>query len=143
MNPKNAFLLEIRAKLFIEQGKDSAAYKIFSELWDKSGDYTYLWEMTYVDLYIYENIKKVEAVIAEIIKNKQSEVFKVRVEQLEEHTIQSIPAKAAFLYLRVILQSAQGQIPKAKKTLEDVIKIAPEFLSAQRALYQLKNPQYR
>jgi Tetratricopeptide repeat len=143
MNPANAFLLETQAKLFIESGKDSAAYNIFRSLWDKYGDYTYLWEMTYMDLYIFENIKRVEAVIAEVIKNKESEVYKVRVEQLEEHIIENIPAKAAFLYLRAILQNAQGQTAKAKKTLEDVVKIAPTFVSAQRALYQIKNPQYR
>jgi tetratricopeptide (TPR) repeat protein len=142
MNPTNAFLLETKAKLYIELGKDSASYDIFKSLWDKYGDYTYLWEMTYVDLYIFENIKRVEAVIAEVVKNKESEVYKVRVEQLEEHIIESIPAKAAFLYLRAILQNAQGQSAKSKKTLEEVIKIAPSFLSAQRALYQIKNPQY-
>lgn len=143
LNPKNAFLLETKAKLLLEAQQDSAAFKIFRSLWETHGDYTYLWEMTYMDLYIFENIKKVESTIAEVTGNKLSQMRMVRVESLEEHRIDEIPAKAAFLYLRAILQSAKGQTAAAKKTLEEVVKIAPGFLSAQRALFQIKNPQYR
>jgi predicted Zn-dependent protease len=143
MNPKNEFLLETKAKLLIEVQQDSAAYKIFNSLWDQYGDYTYLWEMTYVDLLIFQNIKRAEAAIAEVVKNKQSEISTVRIEILDEHYIENVPAKAAFLYLRAILQNAQGQSAKAKKTLQEVIKIAPAFITAKRSLYQLNNPEYR
>lgn len=143
LNPENAFLLETQAKLNLELQKDSLAFKTFKALWDKHGDYTYLFEMTYMDLYIFENVKRVETVINEVVKSKESEVRKVRIELIDDHLIQQIPAKAAFLYLRAILQNAQGQQVKSRKTLEEVVKIAPEYLSAQRALYQMKNPQYR
>ncbi|MCC7296782.1 MAG: hypothetical protein IT244_00505, partial [Bacteroidia bacterium] len=46
INPKNDYLMEMKGKLLIEGGNDTAAYRIFNNLWNKTGDFTYLWNMT-------------------------------------------------------------------------------------------------
>lgn len=143
LNPKNTFLLEIKGKLLIESGQDTAAYALFSDLWKKTGDYTFLWDLTYIDLYLYGKVKEVESRITEVVGKSEASIKTVRVDQVEERVIESINAKAAFLYLRGIILAEQGNKTKAIKTFEEVIKLAPNYMSAQRALYQMKNPQYR
>lgn len=143
LNPMNTFLLEIKGKLLIEEGKDTAAYALFSDIWKKTGDYTFYWDMTYIDLYLYGKVKEVEGRISEVLAKTDSNIKTVRVDQLEEKIIETIVAKAAFLYLRGIIQAEQGNRAKAIKTIEEVVKIAPNYMTAQRALYQMKNPQYR
>jgi tetratricopeptide (TPR) repeat protein len=143
LNPGNEMLLEIKGKLLVLFQNDTAAYNIFQNLWKKTGDYTYLWNMTYIDFTVYRNVKKVENTVAEVLKNPTLGMKTVRVTQLEERRIETIPAKAAFLFLRGVLQTNMGQFPKAIKTMEEVLKIAPSYSTAARYLQELKSPQYR
>lgn len=40
-NPKNTFLREIKAKLLLEQGKDTTSMVMFRDLYDETKDQTY------------------------------------------------------------------------------------------------------
>jgi hypothetical protein len=142
MNPKNEFLLEIKGKLDLEEHRDSMALNIFNRLYAKTGDYTYLYESTFVQLAIYNNVRFTDSVIDMVIRKIDSEIKTVRLDYLQEKFQQQIPAKAAFLYLRAVIQNGvQGNKIKAMKTLEQILKIAPDYYYAKGMLSQLKNPQ--
>ena len=141
LNPLNPYLLELKGKLLIEKGNDTGARRMFNELWNRIPDYTYLWEMTYIDLYVYGKIKETEKLISEVIARSDAGVKTVRIERIEDHIIETVPAKAGFLYFRAVIQLQQNNPAKAIKTLEEVVKIAPGYIGAQDALQQLKNPQ--
>lgn len=49
-NPKNTFLREIKAKLLLEQGKDTASMVMFRDLYDETKDQTYWWDMCFVEM---------------------------------------------------------------------------------------------
>lgn len=142
LNPENKFLREMFGKLNLEIQNDSLAYQTFTALYEQYGDYTYLWESTFMDLYVFQNLKKTEAVIAKVVAAKDAGVKTVRIEETEERRMIEVPAKAAFLYFRASIQTSKGQLSAAKKTLEEVIKTAPAFMAAQRALYQLQSQRY-
>jgi hypothetical protein len=142
LNPNNEFLLEIKGKLDLEEHRDTMALAGFSRLYKKTGDYTYLYEITFIQLALNNNIKFTDSVINLVTKNIESEIKTVRLDYLQEKFRQEVPAKAAFLYLRAVIQNGvQGNKIKAMKTLEDILKIAPDFYYAKGMLEQLKNPQ--
>ncbi len=142
LNPNNEFLLEIKGKLDLEEHRDTMALGIFNRLYKRTGDYTYLYEITFIQLALNNNIKFTDSVINKVVKNIESEIKTVRLDYLQEKFKQEVPAKAAFLYLRAVIQNGvQGNKSKAMKTLEDILKIAPDFYYAKGLLAQLKNPQ--
>jgi predicted Zn-dependent protease len=92
LNPLNPYLLELKGKLLIEKGNDTGARRMFNELWNRVPDYTYLWEMTYIDLYVYGKIKETEKLISEVIARSDAGVKTVRIERIEDHIIETVPA---------------------------------------------------
>jgi hypothetical protein len=142
LNPNNEFLLETKGKLDLEDHRDTMALGIFNRLYKKTGDLTYLYEITFVQLQINSNLKFTDSIINKVTKNIESELKTVRLDYLQEKFQQEVPAKAAFLYLRAVIQfGVQQNKQKAIKTLEEILKIAPDYYYAKGMLQQLKNPQ--
>lgn len=142
LNPQNVFLLEILGKLKMESGNDTGAFAIFNSLYEKTGDYTYLYQMVVSKATISQNIKYADSVINLVLKRPDSEFKEVRIEFAELKSISKLSAKAVFLYLRAQMQvQVQNNRTQAIKTLKQVLAIAPDFLPAKLFLQQLTNPQ--
>lgn len=141
INPNNIFLLEIKAKLDLEEQRDTMSKGIFQRLYNRTHDITYLWDIAFIELYAQNNIKKTDSIINSVISKVESEVQLVRLEHLQERIQEKVAAKSAFLYLRAVIQAGQNNRAKAMKTLEEAIKYSPNFYYARLSLEQLKNPQ--
>ncbi|MBS3915938.1 MAG: hypothetical protein KG003_15685 [Bacteroidetes bacterium] len=143
LNPQNEFLIDIRAKMLLLFQNDKEALAIYNDLWEKTGDNTYLWNIAYIHLIIYQDVKKTESIVSEVLKSPNVAVKKVRITAIDERRVDQIPSKAAFLFLRGLMQANSGQLVKATKTLEEVVKMAPEYTTAKRYLMEVKNAMYR
>lgn len=141
LNPDNEFLLDIKAKMLLLFQNSSEPIRIYQELWKKTGDYTYYWNLAYINLIAYQDVKKAETIISDALKLDNIGIKKVKIVNLDERKIDNVSAKAGFLFLRGLIQVNGGQVAKAVKTFEEVVKLAPEYTMAQRYLQEIRSAQ--
>lgn len=134
INPNNEFLLELKAKLLLEEQKDTASYVIIKGLWDKTGDYTYLWEMTVIEL-LRNRVNVVDSMVNGVIG---TEVASSKTVRITDQIQQTVNAKAAFMYIKAMIYNAKQDFKNTAETLQACLKISPDFLLAQKGLYQLQ-----
>lgn len=136
-NKNNRFLLELKARTLLIEQNDTASMNLFNELYASTGDLTYKWYSVYIEL-ARNNIKIAESEINKVLSKEISGLKKVRLDHLPEHTYESVPAKAAFIYLRSIVYQSKNQYQKVADTLKEALKIAPDFYLAAKSLEELK-----
>ena len=133
-NANNDFLQEIKAKLLLEEQNDTASFKIFKSLYDKSGDYTYLWEMTLVEL-LRRRTGIVDTMVMNVLTSSEADNKTVRI---MDQVRQTVKAKAAFLYIKATLYNMKGELKGTAESLQEALKIEPNFFLAQKGLYELQ-----
>ncbi|MBL7812654.1 MAG: hypothetical protein JNL57_10565 [Bacteroidetes bacterium] len=136
--PGNVFLKELKGKLQLEMGKDTLSYNLFSELWQQTHDYTYWWDMTFIQLGARGRFQDADSMILMVMSTPESDSKKVRLEHIPERMREEVPAKAAFLYLKGIMLNAQKQPLKAAETWNEALKIAPDFYAVKRSFYEMQ-----
>lgn len=134
INPKNEFLLEMKAKLLLEEQKDTASFVILKDLWGRTGDYTYLWEMTVIEL-LRGRVNVVDSMVNNTLN---AEITSTKTVRITDQIQQKVNAKAAFMYIKAMLYNAKGDFKNTGLTLQECLKIEPTFLMAQKGLYQLE-----
>jgi tetratricopeptide (TPR) repeat protein len=136
-NANNIFLKDIKAKLLLEQGKDTPAYALFEGMYKETQNYSYLWDMAFINL-ARGKYKEVEITSNLVIADSKSIDKKVRMEHIQAQIIQEIPARAAFLYMKALLKNGQRDVMGAAELLQDALKIAPDFYAAKRSIVELQ-----
>jgi hypothetical protein len=134
INPNNEFLLEMKAKLLLEEQKDTASFEIMQKLWNKTGDYTYLWEMTLVELLRKKQIVA-DSMVNSVLKSETANTKTVRI---TDQMRQTVNAKAAFLYIKATLANAVGDYKGTAELLNQSLQLQPNFYMAQKGLYELQ-----
>jgi hypothetical protein len=136
LNNNNEYLKEIKGKLLLEQGKDTLSYNMFFELWKNTQNYTYYWDMAFIET-ARGKIAVVDSMIQQIMKAPDNMEKKVRLAHLEAQIQEEVPAKAAFLYLNSLLQNSRHDVLGAAQSLQEALKISPKFYAAQRTIVEL------
>lgn len=134
LNASNFFLLEIKAKLLLEEQKDTQSFIILKDLWQKTGDYTYLWDMTLIEV-LRKRINVADSMANTVIASAESATKTVRI---TDQILQTINAKAAFLYIRATLANIKGDLKVTAESLQEALQIAPNFYLAQKGYYELQ-----
>lgn len=137
LNPKNTFLREIKSKLYLEQGKDTACMVIFQELWNETKDPTFWWDMCFVEM-ARGNINTCDSMVTLALKDSTLEQGKVRMEHIQAHIQENVPAKAAFVYLQALMLNAIGDILSSANALQEALKIDPNFFAAKQSISDLQ-----
>jgi hypothetical protein len=140
LNNNNEYLKEIKGKLLLEQGKDTLSYNMFFELWKNTQNYTYYWDMAFIET-ARGKIAVVDSMIQQIMKAPDNMEKKVRLAHLEAQIQEEVPAKAAFLYLNSLLQNSRHDILGAAQSLQEALKISPKFYAAQRTIVELQRAE--
>lgn len=135
--PGNAFLLDMKAKLHLEEGKDTQSLAIFTELYQRSQDYTYYWDIAFIET-ARGNAPMADSMIAEAFKSADIANKTVRLENLQARVREEVPANAAFLYLNALIYNGRGDMMKAAENLQEALKIKPDFYAAQKGIYDLQ-----
>lgn len=136
-NPNNEFLTELKGKLLLNQGKDSAAMVLFNSLWNKNKDYTYLWEMTFLKL-ATGNFAYCDSVVKTVLSQPESATKKVRLTHPEVAIQESVDARAAFLFFDALIKNNQGNFLAAAETLSKCLEFAPNFYLAKKGIYEMQ-----
>ena len=136
-NPDNEFLYELKGKLLLSQGKDSLAMEIFTNLWKKNKDYTYLWEITFINLATGQ-FAACDSAIKMVLEQPDAANKKVRFTHPEVVLQESIDARAAFLFFDALLKNNQGNFIGAAETLGKCLEYAPGFYLAKKGIYEMQ-----
>lgn len=136
-NPNNEYLKELKGKLLLGQGNDSMAMEIFSSLWNKSKDYTYLWEMTFLNL-ATGNFPYCDSVVKSVLSQPDAATKKVRMTHPEVAIQENVDARAAFLFFDALIKNNRGDFLSAAETLNQCLKFAPDFYLAKKGIYEMQ-----
>ena len=137
LKANDEYLKDIKAKLLLEQGKDTVSYGIFEELWKATNNYSYYWDMAFIEI-ARNHVKEAEAMIDNMLKDPKNMEKKVKMEHIQVQLIEEVPAKAAFLYLHALIQNGQRDVMGAAQSLQESLKISPEFYAAKRSIMDLQ-----
>lgn len=137
IDSSNLFLREIKARVLLIEQNDTASYSLFNQLWEKTGDYTFLWYMSYIEA-ARGNIKALEKTVNKILSSDILPTKKVRLDHLPEHLREVVPVKPAFLYLRSVIYQSKGQYQQMANVLKESLKIYPDFYLGSKTLAELR-----
>lgn len=136
-NPKNTFLREIKAKLLLEQGKDTASMVMFRDLFDQTKDQTYWWDMCFVEM-ARGNIRGCDSMVTLALADPKIGNNKVRMEHIAAGVAESVNAKAAFIYLQALMLRGTGDIMASANALEAALKEEKNFYAAKQSIVDLQ-----
>lgn len=136
-NPANEFLTELKGKLLLSQGKDSMALQLFTGLWNKNKDYTYLWEITFLNL-ATGKFAQCDSTIKMVLNQPDAATKKVRFTHPEVAMQESIDARAAFLFFDALMKNNQGNFIAAAETLSKCLEYSPNFYLAKKGIYEMQ-----
>lgn len=136
-NKDNDFLNELKAKLILSQGKDTAALEIFTGLWKKTGDYTYLWEMAFVKL-ARGQFAEVDSLCVTVLADKAAEGKKVRFTHTEVPMRENADVRAAFIFFKALLKNNEGKFMESAEFLKESLKYEKDFYLARKGIYELQ-----
>lgn len=134
LNSTNPFLLEMKAKLLLEEKNDTLAFSILTNLWNKTHDYTYLWDMTLIEM-IRGNVRDVDSVVKMVLTSPEPVNKTVRIiDQVQ----QTVNARAAFLWIKASMINRNGDYKTVYDLLMEATKLSPDFLYVRKALSELQ-----
>lgn len=137
-NPGNDFLAEIKAKLELEEQNINLAESTFQGLWKKTNDHTYWWILAFIQAHAKQNYKSADSMIEMALSEPATDNKTVRLEHIQERIRETVPAKAAFLYLKSTTLMVQNKVMESANLLNEALKIAPNFYAAKRSIYDLQ-----
>lgn len=136
-NPKSNALRELKAKLLLEQGKDTASMLLFRELWQETKENTYWWDMCFVEM-ARGNILSSDSMIALALDNPNASKGEVRLEHIQAKVKESVPSKAAYIYLQALILQGKGDVMGAATAYQTALKIFPAFYAARQGIIDLQ-----
>lgn len=137
LDSSNLFLQELKARVLLIEQNDTGSYSLFNKLYNKTGDYTYLWYMAYIEA-ARGNIKTLEKSVNKVLSSDILPTKKVRLDHLPEHLRESVPVKPAFLYLKSVIYQSKGQYQQMANTLKESLKLYPDFYLSNKTLAELR-----
>lgn len=137
-NPKSSFLREIKAKLLLEQGKDTACMIIFEDLYNETKDPTFMWDMCFVEM-VRGRIMVCDSLVSQVLKDTiATKNGKVRMEHISAGVKETINAKAAFIYLQALMLRGTGDIMTSAAALQEALRIEKNFYAAKQSIIDLQ-----
>lgn len=136
-NPKSNNLRELKAKLLLEQGKDTASLVLFRDLWQDTKENTYWWDMCFVEM-ARGNILAADSMITLALENPSASKGEVRMEHIQARVKESVPSKAAYIYLQALIFQSKNDIMGAATAYQAALKIFPNFYAARQGIIDLQ-----
>ncbi|MBU6324247.1 MAG: hypothetical protein KJS92_02070 [Bacteroidetes bacterium] len=130
LKPDDIGMNELKAKVDIQQQKDSAGIARFEKLWNRTKDYTYLYNIAATHI-LTGRVVKADSIVVSLLKLNPIPAGNVRIEVAEANSQQQIPVEAAFTYLKSYLVLMNGERALAMKMIERCLELKPDFMLAQ------------
>lgn len=136
-NPNSLFLRDIKAKLLLEEGKDTAAFEMFDVMWKETQDPTYYWDLTWIQI-ARGRMNEADSMIAVALNNVALKEKKVAMEHIQAQLTERVSTEAAFLFLKYQLSVANRNIMQGAEFLQKALEIEPNFYAARRSIVDLQ-----
>ncbi|MEK0440978.1 MAG: hypothetical protein RLZZ504_1894 [Bacteroidota bacterium] len=136
-NAKSTFLREIKAKLLLEQGKDTASMVMLRNLYDETKDQTYWWDMCFVEM-ARGNVMGCDSMVTLALADPKVSDKKVRMEHIAAGVAETVNAKAAFIYLQALMLRGAGDVMASANALEAALKEDKDFYAAKQSILDLQ-----
>lgn len=136
-NAKSTFLREIKAKLLLEQGKDTASMVMLRDLYDETKDQTYWWDMCFVEM-ARGNVMGCDSMVTLALADPKVSDKKVRMEHIAAGVAETVNAKAAFIYLQALMLRGAGDVMASANALEAALKEDKDFYAAKQSILDLQ-----
>ncbi len=136
-NPKSLFLRDIKAKLLLEEGKDTAAFDMFQVMWEETKDPTYYWDLTWIQI-ARGRMSEADSMISVAMSNTELKDKKVAMEHIQAQLTERVATEAAFLFLKYQLAVANRNIMEGAEYLQKALEIEPNFYAARRSIMDLQ-----
>jgi hypothetical protein len=128
--PEDIGMNELKAKVDIQQQRDSAGIARFEVLWNRTKDYTYLYNIAATHI-LTGRVAKADSIVLSLLQLNPIPKGDVRIEVAEANLTQQIPVEAAFTYLKSYLVLMSGERAAALKLIERCLQLKPDFMLAQ------------
>lgn len=138
LNPNNSFLLHLKAMTPKNEAETKFTFSTLSTMFKETGDYTYLYEYSFMQILLNKNWKYIDSISRVVLKDPTISNKVVHVQIRDNKVQQTIPVRAVFLYLKATYQgNVLGNFAACKKSLEESLKIAPDYLQSQNMYQEL------
>jgi tetratricopeptide (TPR) repeat protein len=136
-NPNSLFLRDIKAKLLLEEGKDTAAFQMFEVMWNETKDPTYYWDLTWIQI-ARGRMVEADSMITVALGDANLKDKKVAMEHIQAQLTERVSTEAAFLFLKYQLAVANRNIMQGAEFLQKALEIEPNFYAARRSIMDLQ-----
>jgi len=136
-NPNSLFLRDIKAKLLLEEGKDTAAFEMFDVMWKETQDPTYYWDLTWIQI-ARGRMAEADSMISVALNDVALKEKKVVMEHIQAQITERVYKEAAFLFLKYQLSVANRNIMQGAEFLQKALEIEPNFYAARRSIVDLQ-----
>jgi hypothetical protein len=136
-NPNSLFLRDIKAKLLLEEGKDTIAFEMFSQMWKETQDPTYFWDLTWIEI-ARGRMAVADSMITVALTDATLKPKKVAMEHIQAQITERVATEAAFLFLKYQLSVANRNIMQGADYLQKALEIEPNFYAARRSIVDLQ-----
>lgn len=136
-NPNSLFLRDIKAKLLLEEGKDTAAFEMFEVMWKETQDPTYYWDLTWIQI-ARGRMAEADSMITVALGDAALKDKKVAMEHIQAQLTERVSTEAAFLFLKYQLAVANRNIMQGAEFLQKALEIEPNFYAARRSIMDLQ-----
>lgn len=138
--PEDIGMNEIRAKILIQKRQDTAGIALFDKLWQRTKDYTFLYNISATHI-LTGRVQLADSMVTSILALNPIPQGNVRIEVAEARSRQQIPVDAAFLYLKSYLMFLGNERQQAVQLVQRCLEIKPDFILAQDMLENLTQPR--
>jgi tetratricopeptide (TPR) repeat protein len=138
--PDDIGMNEIKAKILIQKRKDTAGIALFEKLWQRTKDYTFLYNISATHI-LTGRVQLADSLVTSILALNPIPQGNVRIEVAEARSRQQIPVDAAFLYLKSYLMFLGNERQQAIQLVQRCLEIKPDFILAQDMLENLTQPR--
>lgn len=136
-SPNSLFLKDIKAKLLLEEGKDTLAFDMFNAMWNETQDPTYFWDLTWIQI-ARGRMQEADSMIQVAMSDAGMKSKKVAMEHIQAQLTERVPTEAAFLFLKYQLSVANRNIMQGAEYLQKALEIEPNFYAARRSIVDLQ-----
>lgn len=136
-NPNSLFLRDIKAKLLLEEGKDTIAFEMFNRMWKETQDPTYYWDLTWIET-ARGRMSVADSMITVALSDAALKTKKVAMEHIQAQITERVATEAAFLFLKYQLSVANRNIMQGADYLQKALEIEPNFYAARRSIVDLQ-----
>lgn len=140
LDPSNRNALEIKAGSSMGMGNSKDAIAVNKKLYRQTSDVKYLFAIAQLQ-FDAQDLKGLEQTLKDIEKHPNLSKAKLEMQTDQPGKLQNVAADAVLAYLKGLIALSKNELAMAQVQLHNAVRIAPNFVLANRYLEMLTKPK--